>query len=1169
MYKGRKTKGDPMDDYLSMLGLFRKPTAKDGSCLFRAVSEQVFKCQALHLQVREACIRFMERHRERFEPFVEGPFDHHLFALRNPKEWAGQVEISAMSIMFKRDFQVYQEVGKPPDKVTQNGFNEIVLLCFTGGSHYDSVFPKPYQEVAAICQSIVYSILYINVFDMEKEVNEAIDLLRSKSKRKQSESSTDSGEVKHDSELETSTESEKSKEGENKENEAESRRYEASQRKPAFPYKVAKALDPEIYRNVELDIWMDARKEQQRHDYHYAANLQFSPGDKCLAHLNDEARYFNAHIQIVHSPQGPVTVFIEDLGEKHTLPIKNLKPLMQYPSHSQQWITMTGGGKGYKSLTGYHQKPVNGYFQDMHDPKKNKRINKRNKYIPGGAFIHGPNAFMPPFQHAAMAATFDHQQTMARGNAMQQHHQHQQLSAQQYNPSSQQQLGERSARPLQRFSPSKTAPRFNRMNQENMADTGGLGSPGKPSPEYQPQHSRQPWAERPTPAGRGRGRYSGRGSPKTYFGHTPEEREERKAIEESVALYEIQKRDATAFPALPVAQHSPAPAPGGPVSFWNKYNRETRSPTPPINIPSPGSHDERQAQTLIQENEFNEQMQELSVADQSFPADDGFETTHVRKMSSPNSPCIQRPMDDHPQQLPTQHQQAPPPPHHPPQPQVQQQQQHQQQPPPPPQQLQLQQQSPYSSSPVSGGSMTQMSASPVPPTPVMVANNYIPFGMPMYPMYIPITENLAGPVNYATPPSRDVYGSDLPHSDVNTMRFFFNIGVEYYHRYMSLVQMQQQQQQQQQQQAQQEAIVYNIPMGPPPPQPQPQPQPQAQPQPVIATSQSQGSPGNSEMPYGMYIQEDERYVSDGTSSQDDPDECYDQQQQGNALSLNQASTEFVDPSIIHQVPAQPGGTFQPIVSEKSNTGTSSFAFGQKPAVTHEQPVMLSEPPPPPPQSSGRSHPDYSQPKQGLRQRKFSGGSNRFKSPPRFRNIRNALGQSQHGQNEMPPATSQQQYPVSSTLHGSSQSLPSHITGSSRHSLHVPSHRSPHSMNMPPHTQNIPPRLMHTATTGMVVSNPVFPANTLQSLPSHTGPSMPYYADSSSSNSQSSAPATSSFSSPASNQASTASEHYTQPAVTYDNQATASYQFTPQGPQNAGLWAQANASSAYMYPSSQP
>ena len=30
-----------MDDYLARLDLYRKPIAKDGSCLFRAVSEQV------------------------------------------------------------------------------------------------------------------------------------------------------------------------------------------------------------------------------------------------------------------------------------------------------------------------------------------------------------------------------------------------------------------------------------------------------------------------------------------------------------------------------------------------------------------------------------------------------------------------------------------------------------------------------------------------------------------------------------------------------------------------------------------------------------------------------------------------------------------------------------------------------------------------------------------------------------------------------------------------------------------------------------------------------------------------------------------------------------------------------------------------------------------------
>ena len=33
--------GDAMEENLATLGLWRKPIAKDGSCLFRAVSEQV------------------------------------------------------------------------------------------------------------------------------------------------------------------------------------------------------------------------------------------------------------------------------------------------------------------------------------------------------------------------------------------------------------------------------------------------------------------------------------------------------------------------------------------------------------------------------------------------------------------------------------------------------------------------------------------------------------------------------------------------------------------------------------------------------------------------------------------------------------------------------------------------------------------------------------------------------------------------------------------------------------------------------------------------------------------------------------------------------------------------------------------------------------------------
>lgn len=33
----------PMDQWLESQGYYRKHTARDGSCLFRAISEQVFK----------------------------------------------------------------------------------------------------------------------------------------------------------------------------------------------------------------------------------------------------------------------------------------------------------------------------------------------------------------------------------------------------------------------------------------------------------------------------------------------------------------------------------------------------------------------------------------------------------------------------------------------------------------------------------------------------------------------------------------------------------------------------------------------------------------------------------------------------------------------------------------------------------------------------------------------------------------------------------------------------------------------------------------------------------------------------------------------------------------------------------------------------------------------
>uniref|UniRef100_A0A4W5L5Y2 ubiquitinyl hydrolase 1 n=1 Tax=Hucho hucho TaxID=62062 RepID=A0A4W5L5Y2_9TELE len=56
-----------MDEYLKSIGFHRKKIAKDGSCLFRAVAEQVLHCQSLHTKVRATCVQYLKKNKENYE----------------------------------------------------------------------------------------------------------------------------------------------------------------------------------------------------------------------------------------------------------------------------------------------------------------------------------------------------------------------------------------------------------------------------------------------------------------------------------------------------------------------------------------------------------------------------------------------------------------------------------------------------------------------------------------------------------------------------------------------------------------------------------------------------------------------------------------------------------------------------------------------------------------------------------------------------------------------------------------------------------------------------------------------------------------------------------------------------------------------------------------------
>lgn len=350
-----------MDEFLARKDLFRKPIAKDGSCLFRAVSEQVYNCQARHLQVRKDCIDFMRRNKDKFEAFLEGPFDHHLFRLQNPKEWAGQVEISALSLMYKKDFVVYQDVNAEPTKVTDNDFKDKILLCYSNGNHYDAVYSVQFQKDAAMCQSLMYEILYQRVFsELDRRENSFKQNLTPDTNNVsttfyQNGFGEDDGAFKDDGEDNTGWTEVKSRSSKAK-SARQNRTYEEESKeesvKPNLDQKhgwqAKRSLDSELYRNVELEVWEDSKNGQEREDRFYAASIQYQPGDKCFAWLGQQDvadKVYEAIVVFSLPIQKSIEVRIPELQNKSfVIPLENLKP-----TANQQEMN-------YKELSGYYKK---------------------------------------------------------------------------------------------------------------------------------------------------------------------------------------------------------------------------------------------------------------------------------------------------------------------------------------------------------------------------------------------------------------------------------------------------------------------------------------------------------------------------------------------------------------------------------------------------------------------------------------------------------------------------------------------------------------------------------------------------------------------------------------------------------------------------------------------
>ncbi|XP_072191921.1 UDP-N-acetylglucosamine transferase subunit ALG13 [Excalfactoria chinensis] len=557
-YFGQKSLSEvTMDEYLGSLGLYRKLTAKDASCLFRAISEQLFLCQIHHMEVRRACVSFMRQNQRNFESYVEGSFEKYLERLGDPKESAGQLEISALSVIYNRDFILYRYPGRPPTYATDNGFEDKILLCCSGNGHYDSVYTKQFQANAAICQAVLYEILYKDVFLMdEEELRSAVEMFRSGSKKNRNSGCLESEDTSFNCLHEKVPRNPPGKRGDDwegndtdnpvedkfRQGTEEAKTPENSSKMP-FPYKVLKALDPEIYRNVEFDVWLDSRKELQKTDYMVFAGRQYYLGDKCQVRLDPGGKYYNAHIQEVGQDGNTVTVFIEELAEKHTVPLASLKPVTQVaPVLAWNVVPSRKGGSYQKG---------GGYFSGIEmDVKTRKRLLKKvrgKEVFMTMAYSRGQPVLPPRLQHGVPSGRSPPIHcSQGGGNIAPYGPYHPQNPPQRHNRG---------------FGMPRGSARF--INRHNMV---GPQIAFYPSPGKRCYQSYDSFSCRSRSYSRSR-RQMQCVNKECQYGFVPENGEEPQGSEETITFYEIEEGDETSFPAL-AGQGSPTAIVHSPAGFW-------------------------------------------------------------------------------------------------------------------------------------------------------------------------------------------------------------------------------------------------------------------------------------------------------------------------------------------------------------------------------------------------------------------------------------------------------------------------------------------------------------------------------------------------------------------------------------------------------------------------
>ncbi|KAH8275102.1 hypothetical protein KR018_012285 [Drosophila ironensis] len=380
---GSRQAPDPYDQYLEGRGLYRKHTARDASSLFRVIAEQLYDTQSLHYEIRLECIRFMTQRRRIFEKHIRGDFDTYIQDMSKPKTYGTITELRAMCYLYRRNAILFEPYNMGTSVIFKSNYQNEFRVFYNHENHFDSIYKVEDIETAAVCQSFTFKMLYKMLFKLpdvnfavetmlhpqtftwntfDVEVNQqgymifircsdsrcfALDLPETtnciledyrlcnfhSSRGIQSTSSRRDQKEQRDSKKEQTHNHQRTKAEDSTDrmlmcpNKMVSCvRQLLDDGITPFPYKVAKSLDPYMYRNIEFDCWNDIRKEAKRYNS-YCNDYNFQVGAKCQVEMEHEPEMLICHIQKISLNKISSLVFVEKFGKKILVPYESLHPV--------------------------------------------------------------------------------------------------------------------------------------------------------------------------------------------------------------------------------------------------------------------------------------------------------------------------------------------------------------------------------------------------------------------------------------------------------------------------------------------------------------------------------------------------------------------------------------------------------------------------------------------------------------------------------------------------------------------------------------------------------------------------------------------------------------------------------------------------------------------------